>query len=85
MTERPSGVLFGGCVKFLGKWARRPRSARSRADTASREVAGTELERYGEAGGGYEPPQLVVIGNVRDLTTGSSSSGKKDANSQYYW
>lgn len=34
---------------------------------------------------GYEPPQLRVIGSVRDLTTGSSSSGKKDANSQYYW
>ena len=33
----------------------------------------------------YEPPRLMVIGTVRDLTTGSSSSGNKDANSQYYW
>ena len=33
----------------------------------------------------YEPPQIMVIGGVRDLTTGSTSSGNKDANSQYYW
>lgn len=33
----------------------------------------------------YEPPLLIVIGNVRKLTTGSASSGKQDANSQYYW
>lgn len=33
----------------------------------------------------YEPPRLIVIGSIHALTTGSSSSGKKDANSQYYW
>lgn len=33
----------------------------------------------------YEPPQVVVIGTIRDLTSGSSSSGRTDANSQYYW
>lgn len=42
-----------------------------------------------EAGPGpaeaYEKPCIMVIGNIRDLTTGSSSSGNKDANSQYYW
>lgn len=34
---------------------------------------------------GYEPPRITVIGNVRDLTGGSASNGKSDANSQYYW
>ncbi len=34
---------------------------------------------------GYESPRLVVIGPARKLSTGSSSSGKADANSQYYW
>jgi hypothetical protein len=33
----------------------------------------------------YEPPRVLVIGKVQDLTGGSASSGKKDANSQYYW
>lgn len=33
----------------------------------------------------YKKPRIMVIGDVRDLTTGSSSSGNKDANSQYYW
>lgn len=35
--------------------------------------------------GRYEPPRLIVLGKVRTLTTGSASSGKQDANSQYYW
>lgn len=34
---------------------------------------------------GYESPRLLVIGRVRKFSTGSSSSGKSDANSQYYW
>jgi hypothetical protein len=34
---------------------------------------------------GYESPRLLVIGGVRKFSTGSSSSGKADANSQYYW
>jgi hypothetical protein len=33
----------------------------------------------------YESPRVIIIGNVRDLTAGSASSGKQDANSQYYW
>jgi len=33
----------------------------------------------------YEPPRVLFIGTVRDLTSGSASSGNKDANSQYYW
>jgi hypothetical protein len=35
--------------------------------------------------GKYETPQVIVIGNVHELTRGSASSGNKDANSQYYW
>jgi hypothetical protein len=34
---------------------------------------------------GYESPRLTVIGRARKFSTGSSSSGKADANSQYYW
>ncbi len=34
---------------------------------------------------GYERPRLLVIGDIRSLTAGSTSSGNKDANSQYYW
>jgi hypothetical protein len=33
----------------------------------------------------YEPPRVVDIGHVRELTGGSSGSGNSDANSQYYW
>jgi hypothetical protein len=33
----------------------------------------------------YESPRLMVVGGVRKFSTGSSSSGKADANSQYYW
>jgi hypothetical protein len=33
----------------------------------------------------YEPPGISLVGHVRDLVKGSSSSGKSDANSQYYW
>lgn len=35
--------------------------------------------------GEYEPPRIVEIGHVRELTGGSSASGSADANSQYYW
>lgn len=34
---------------------------------------------------GYESPRLMVIGRARKFSTGSSSSGNADANSQYYW
>jgi hypothetical protein len=33
----------------------------------------------------YESPQVIVIGKIRDITTGNASSGNADANSQYYW
>jgi hypothetical protein len=35
--------------------------------------------------GPYESPRVIVIGKVRDVTTGNASSGNADANSQYYW
>ena len=38
-----------------------------------------------QLGRGYERPQVLVIGDVRTITAGSTSSGNKDANSQYYW
>jgi hypothetical protein len=77
-------------VKFLGKWPVRSYRAGLSADTrrfgmASGRAAVRELDRQCEGQGGYEPPRLMIIGNVRDLTTGNSSSGNRDANSQYYW
>jgi hypothetical protein len=33
----------------------------------------------------YEPPLVIDLGRVREVTLGSSSSGLADANSQYYW
>lgn len=33
----------------------------------------------------YEPPVVIDLGSVRDVTLGSSTSGTADANSQYYW
>jgi hypothetical protein len=33
----------------------------------------------------YQPPDVIDVGYVRQLTGGSSSSGHADANSQYYW
>jgi hypothetical protein len=33
----------------------------------------------------YDSPMVVDLGRSRDLVLGNSSSGKADANSQYYW
>ncbi|MEU8794555.1 lasso RiPP family leader peptide-containing protein [Streptomyces sp. NPDC048643] len=33
----------------------------------------------------YEPPMLVDLGHVREVTLGSSPSGNADANAQYYY
>jgi hypothetical protein len=51
------------------------------------EVIETDRRHGAEAdgAGSYDPPRVLVLGSVRDLTTGSSASGNKDANSQYYW
>ena len=48
-------------------------------------AARSGIETFERSADGYEPPRITVIGNVRDLTGGSASSGKSDANSQYYW
>jgi hypothetical protein len=44
-----------------------------------------ELPEAGECSADYVPPLLITAGHVRDVTKGSSASGKADANSQYYW
>jgi hypothetical protein len=41
--------------------------------------------RAGSMDFSYVPPKIMVVGRIRNLSTGSSSSGKSDANSQYYW
>ena len=41
--------------------------------------------RIGRRDFSYEPPRISVLGSIRNLSTGSSSSGKSDANSQFYW
>lgn len=48
-------------------------------------IARDGAETLGGATVDYEPPRITVIGYVRDLTGGSASNGKSDANSQYYW
>ena len=50
---------------------------RSRDDAGQGEIAQLRQD--------YERPRILVIGEVRALTAGSTSSGNKDANSQYYW
>jgi hypothetical protein len=64
--------------------ARSALSARQAGEVAP---AAGEHDRSDEAEnpGEYELPLVVDIGEVRDLTAGSASSGNKDANSQYYW
>lgn len=32
----------------------------------------------------YEPPALIPLGHVREVTLGSSAGGNRDVNSQYY-
>lgn len=55
-----------------------------RADAANRAgVRAADDDIY--LAGGYEPPRLMVAGRVRRISTGSSASGRSDANSQYYW
>jgi hypothetical protein len=41
--------------------------------------------RVGAPDFSYVPPRIMVVGRIRNLSTGSSSSGKSDANSQFYW
>ena len=33
----------------------------------------------------YDPPRVIDIGHVRELTKGSAATGNADTNSQYYW
>lgn len=65
----------------LTRATRKENAARSRCDVSHASARLFDQMEYGE----YERPAIHVIGRVRDLTGGSSSSGRKDANSQYYW
>jgi hypothetical protein len=42
-------------------------------------------EQNSAAEDGYQPPALLDLGPVWQVTLGSSSSGNADANSHYYW
>lgn len=55
------------------------------AHASAREDVCAHISAASQPAGNYEPPQVLVIGDVRELTTGSASSGSADANSQYYW
>lgn len=77
-------------MKILGKWPVRSHRERVRAaqlsvGAAAHRVLPREPSRQCEESGRFEPPRIMLIGSVCELTTGSSSSGNKDANSQYYW
>jgi len=71
-------------VEILRKWFGWHRGL-AMPTTLPAEQAADGVEAVENLSRHYEPPRLIVIGNVSALTTGSSSSGNKDANSQYYW
>jgi hypothetical protein len=70
-----------GLTGFYGQW----QGLASLPDARDGEAARHGVDPHPGSASGYEPPRITVIGNVRDLTGGSASSGKSDANSQYYW
>jgi hypothetical protein len=53
--------------------------------TTGRKYQAVKVENPISHSSEYIPPTVIDFGTVRDLTTGSSSSGSADANSQYYW
>jgi hypothetical protein len=62
------------------------RPFQERAEATARQAGQSTRSRcQGLVADDYESPMVVVIGSIRDLTGGSAASGKKDANSQYYW
>ncbi|MEU1037925.1 lasso RiPP family leader peptide-containing protein [Streptomyces sp. NPDC005551] len=50
-----------------------------------RQTAGPGAEPSPDEPAAYEPPMLVDLGHVREVTLGSSPSGAADANAQYYY
>jgi hypothetical protein len=77
-------------MKNLAGFQKQRQRHKAAAGEDGRDAADTDGEGLPTAddlrpAGRYETPQITVIGSVRDLTTGSTSSGSKDANSQYYW
>jgi hypothetical protein len=61
------------------------RKARRLSDANSEDAAIPGSQTQKDVHRTYEPPQIIVIGSIRETTTGSASSGRTDANSQYYW
>ncbi|MGP4002606.1 lasso RiPP family leader peptide-containing protein [Streptomyces sp. 8N706] len=55
----------------------------SSASGRSSESGSTASDEFHD--GDYEAPMVADLGDVRQVTLGSSSSGNADANSQYYW
>ncbi|MFF0067050.1 lasso RiPP family leader peptide-containing protein [Streptomyces sp. NPDC005279] len=76
----PLGPTPGGYMPFLRKHANR--SPRPSVSDASAPAGLDAADRHRDA---YDPPAVVDLGHVREVTLGSSSSGNADANSHYYW
>jgi hypothetical protein len=66
-------------------WWQRPLSTAKGSDSAPCREDRPIVSQGNYSAYGYESPRLMVIGHIRKLSTGSSSSGNADANSQYYW
>jgi hypothetical protein len=71
-----------------GKATRRPADHGAGAGTGAGAAPcpGPDGEGAGAAADdGYQPPAVLGLGPVWQVTLGSSSSGNADANSHYYW
>jgi hypothetical protein len=66
-------------------WRQRPLSRAKGSDDTPCQEDCLIVSRDNYSAYGYESPRVMVIGHIRKFSTGSSSSGKADANSQYYW
>lgn len=60
-------------------------SRRSRDNDSAPEHPAQSQDGSATEGDGYQPPALISLGPVWQVTLGSSSSGTADANSHYYW
>ncbi|MFL6076930.1 MAG: hypothetical protein ACJ73S_26350 [Mycobacteriales bacterium] len=66
-------------VEFRRKGGQQPRSVQPRDDVTearSQEAEATE---------GYEPPEVLDLGKVRNVVLGSAGGGRNDQNGQYYY
>lgn len=67
----------------MWQWRRGPSGRLGCAPTAASD--GPQASRAVGPDFSYVPPRIMVVGRIRNLSNGSSSSGKSDANSQFYW